>query len=381
MNKNGLYIKYTISCLICIVLVNFSSILNASPLENEIKERLNLIRAIKVTDDSNLLKKYNQDLDASWKYFNENKKSVLPVLLKELKLELRKAAPNNFFLLDIGYFIFLEGANDKVYTKEAIRALYSLDPSSGIIKANFQQLFKFTHKVASQKDPKILEFIDKVFLANVDRSIFIPQHAMTLDPTLMCVFLYGVYGEGAESHIKLLINNPKYTNRMIEILVWIGTNDSLAAVKNAMNKNPTYETFTRALTYMMLIGGQRGKETMLSLKHKKFDKKSQDYYKRVKDVIESQSFDKLKNRFPKPSSDVRLSNVDLKNRLTKMYDNYGRDQDTDPISIMSSTLPKKYLIEQLERIRYRMLHRISDEALSEVKMTNAIINTLSYRLE
>ncbi len=62
-----------------------------------------------------------------------------------------------------------------------------------------------------------------------------------------------------------------------------------------------------------------------------------------------------------------------------MYDNYGKDDSTSPMAIIDADLPSKYLISKLQSIRSRMFYRVSDEALSEIEITNVIINTLRYK--
>jgi len=62
-----------------------------------------------------------------------------------------------------------------------------------------------------------------------------------------------------------------------------------------------------------------------------------------------------------------------------MYDNYGKDQETSPVAILDSEIDKSELISRLIEIRSRMSYRLSDEALSDVQNTNALINALYYR--
>lgn len=349
----------------------------ATSTEQEVLRKLEQIRSIKVTSDTKLLDQYNKQLDESWKFFVRHKKEVLPVLNKQLGLELRKDKPSDFLLLDIGYFLYLEG--DTLYKEEAKRALFSLDHNREIIKRNYQQLFQFTHRVASDGDPRVLEFIDKAFLYKTGISIFVPQHAMTLDGTLMCVFLYGIYGPDSEKHLRTFLVNPNVVKRVIEILIWVGSNNSITQVKKVMIASRDYETFGRALAYMLQTGGPEGRKIMLGLNPKDFDERSQQYYDEGHEAIEAQSYEGLKARFSGFSGDAYLSDNEIKRQLSDMYANYGKDESTNPVAILNSGLPKKYLIGELLKIRSRILYRISDEALSDVKLTNTLINTLHYR--
>ena len=62
-----------------------------------------------------------------------------------------------------------------------------------------------------------------------------------------------------------------------------------------------------------------------------------------------------------------------------MHAHDGKDDSTRPTDILDATLPRDALIGELVAIRARTFRRLSDEALSDVEMTNALINTLRYR--
>ena len=70
---------------------------------------------------------------------------------------------------------------------------------------------------------------------------------------------------------------------------------------------------------------------------------------------------------------------ELKDALSAMYRNYGGDDKTSARAILACGLPRAYLTAELSRIRTKMLFRVSDEALSDVKITNALLNALYYR--
>jgi hypothetical protein len=62
-----------------------------------------------------------------------------------------------------------------------------------------------------------------------------------------------------------------------------------------------------------------------------------------------------------------------------MLQNFGKNDRTSPLAILNSGLATQMLIQNLIQIRSRTLHRLSDEALSEVERTNYLINALRYR--
>ena len=347
--------------------------------EQAVMEKLDMIKSITVSSDSATLAGYNKSLDESWTFFNENKKDVAPILAREINLELKKDNPNDFFLLDIGYFLYTASDKDKQYIEISKNALFKLNPKSEIIIANYNQLFDFTHKVASDRDPRILDFIDKAFLFDSNNSIPLPQHSMELDPTSICVFLYGVYGPDAEEHLLPFLKNKTVTKKILEILVWIGSVRSINEVNNVMLSQQDYEIFLRATTFMVQVGGPSGKDIILNIDADKLDQKSQQHYDKMIQPISAMSFGMMKEMFAKFPGDSTLTNEELKKRLLDMYDNYGRDENTNPIAYLKSDLPKDYLLEELSKIKSRMFYRISDESLRNVQFINFLINTLYYR--
>ncbi len=173
---------------------------------------------------------------------------------------------------------------------------------------NFPTVFAASH------DTHALALIDRSFLAT-KQQIFIPQHALTLSPALMCVFLYGVYGPASEDHLlRLLEQGNENAKIILEILAWIGTDKSIPLAKK-------FDTFP-------------GEKTL-------------------------------------PPDTV-------KQRLAGMYENYGQDTRTNPAAILNADLSGDYLITELAKIRSHMFHRISDEALEDVRISNFLIYALLF---
>ena len=110
-----------------------------------------------------------------------------------------------------------------------------------------------------------------------------------------------------------------------------------------------------------------------------FDAKSQAYYAKVRSSIEATSYERLRGQFRRFPDTGPVSDAELKTRLADMYANYGRDDRTSPQAFLASGLPAAYLIAELTRVRERTFYRLSDEALTDVKITNALINTLRYK--
>jgi len=365
----------SVAVAILAMLIMIGNMSSAATVEEETLAHLGRIRAMKADADAKTVESYNKTMDEAWKFFNANKVSVLPVLRKELKRELQSERPNYMVILDSGYFIRLQPeATDKELGRAA---LLKLDPSAPIIRQNQQQLFHFAHLVAADQDPQILPFLDRAFLKK-GVSVYLPQHSLKLDETLACVFLYGIHGQTSEQHLRSLLGDRDIAKKVLEILIWLGSPESVTAVKAVMMGNRDYETFARGTAFMMSAGGPQGRSFMLSINSKDFDIKSQQYYEKVRNNIEAVSYETLKKQFSGESKPI-LTDSELKRRLAAIYENYGKDKDTEPSAIFASTLPNDFLISELKGIRSRMFYRLSDEALDDVQMTNAILNALYFK--
>lgn len=66
---------------------------------------LETLKAMRAGADEKTTADYNKSMDEAWKFYNDNQASVLPILRREIALELQKAKPNDMLLLDIGYFL------------------------------------------------------------------------------------------------------------------------------------------------------------------------------------------------------------------------------------------------------------------------------------
>jgi len=354
----------------------------AAVTEKDVIERMDFIRSIKVTSDKEKLRQYNNEMDKAWQYFKDNSKETLPILKKQLELEAGKDKPGHFLMLDVGYFLYLSGEPE--YRQTAQKAFYKIDPLDPVVNANQQQLFEFAYRLSQSKDPAILPYLDKAFLSRENAVIFVPQHSMKLERGLINVFLYGAYGPESEQHLQQLLQQNYKTNVelsrfIVELLIWIGTEKSLPQVKALMEAQRDHDTFLRCVAYFMSVGGNEGKQVMLNLDTNKLDPKSSEYYQGVKDNIKKTSFEMYQNMLAGIPGEKQLGNDEVKARLEAMHENFGKDNETHPLAILNADLPKEYLAEQMQKIRSRMLFRLSDEALTDVKITNALLNALRYR--
>lgn len=363
-------------CLAIALLVLGASAAHAATVEEDTLKWLEVLRAIRPEGAVADTDRYNRQMDDAWKFFRANRTEVLPILRKELSAEMRQPRPNQLVLLDIGYFIRLQDAPaDKELGRQAF---FAVDGDAEIVRWNSDQLFRYAHAVAPDRDARTLAYLDKHFLRGKVTAV-VPQHALTLDETLVCVFLYGIYGEGAERHLKSQLTDRAAAQRIIEILVWIGSPESVPEVNAAMMARRDYDTFTRATAFMMTAGGPDGRAALLAVPIRDFDARAQEYYGKVRARIEATSYESLQAQFGRYPDPGPITDAELKQRLAAMYRAHGSDDRTSPRSFLASGLPKDYLIAELTRIRSSMLHRVSDEALSDVKVTNAVLNALYYK--
>jgi hypothetical protein len=279
-------------------------------------------------------------------------------------------------LLDAGRFLFAHGGPaDKDAGKTA---LFAIDPAAEIIRWNWQELFEFTHEVAASGDARVLPWIDKAFLPG-GAAIFVPQHAMRLDDTLVCVFLYGAQGADVESHLTPLLADAAVSRRVLEILIWLGSPASNEAVRKAMQSRRDKDTFERAVAFLMTAGGPKGRAILLQVKPADLDAASSSYYEGIKGHVESTDYAAVRKSLDEIPGDSRLGDDEVRKRLAAMIANRGRDDRTAPRAILDSSLPRDFLAAQLRQVRRAALTRISDEALEDVKVTNALMNALYYR--
>ena len=115
----------------------------------------------------------------------------LPILRSRLKAETAAPHLSDLVVLDTGYYVYL---NDQAEGKAvALDALAHLNFQAPIVVSNNKELFQFMRRAAKNHDPAVLPLIERAFLGS-NKPIFIPAHALKLDGTLICVFLYGAYG-------------------------------------------------------------------------------------------------------------------------------------------------------------------------------------------
>ncbi len=362
--------------LLGILAVVDASTAGAATLEQETVTRIEQIRAIKAGQNSATMATYNQEMDAAWKFYTSHKPEILPILRAQLKTEIDRGQPSDMVLLDVGLFIH---ENDSSEGKALAReALFRLNPRAAVVNENWKELFELVHGAAEDHDARVLDLIDRNFLTS-DQKIFIPQHVLQLDGTLICVFLYGTYGTDAETHLRAKLQDHSVTRRILELLVWLGSPDSVRQVGDVLSASPNYETFSRVTAFMMQAAGPAGRDFMLKLDPSKLDPQSREYLSKIHSAIQAMSFETIRGSLASFPGDKKLSDPEVRLRIDAMIANYGKDERTSPMAILDSGLGPDSLIASLLKVRSRSLYRLSDEALSDVEVTNTLVNALRYR--
>jgi hypothetical protein len=139
-----------------------------------------------------------------------------------------------------------------------------------------------------------------------------------------------------------------------------------------------HETFVRAATFLMTMGGPQGRWLLLGVNPRELDARTREYYAKIRRPVEETTFLELRKRFGDGETQ-RIPDEELKTRIAAMNAGYGRDLRVSPAAILDSGLPREFLIEQLTRTRGLLLRRAAAEVPADVQRTNAILNALRYR--
>jgi hypothetical protein len=349
--------------------------------EQETLDRLARMRAMPAVTAGGEAQQQRRDLDAAWRWFGNNKTVALPVLRRELAAELKKPQPSQLVLLDVGYF--LRSLGEPADRALSMRALLAIDPAGIVPRTQNQQLFRFIHAIAADRDPRLFPLIDQVFLRG-DVTVLVPQQGYTVDATSVCIYLYGQYGALAEQHLRGLLNDPAVVNRALEVLMWVGSPDSVPAVA-ALLASADADTFARAATFMLRAGGPLGRDALLAFDPRGLQGKARQFYMQTRPQLGAMHFNALVQQLSdappaeKAPPPRRLDEAAARQVLASLSAAYGSYEGVQPIELALAAMPTAQLIDELLRLRERSLLRISAEALADIDTTNTLINTLRFR--
>ena len=353
---------------------------DANSIEGQVKARIDAMRAVVVAPNEarnqERVDAIARQMDATWQFFDSNRAKALPVLRAQLAAEARRPGRNPFVLLGVGFYLYTHG--DKVDREPAKAALFDIDSTAPVIRWNYEQYFYFVHAVASEHDERVLPLLDAAFLDKA-APLVIPEYALNLDEGLVCVLLYGAYGPGAEQHLVEQLKNPARVRRAIEVLVWIGSPASNAAVVQAMTANPNLETFARGTAFLMQSGGPEGRGILLGMDASKLDPQSADALARSRTHIETVSYAWYKSIVDRMPGAATMPDAELRKRLQAAAAGRSQNEALSPKAIFASAIPREELVAGLTAARDAMLRHVYDQVLQDVRTTDMMINGLRYR--
>jgi len=321
----------------------------------------------------------NQRLDRAWKTIEASGPAAIPVVRAALVAETaRPEKPDYFFLLDASHLL---ATLDPQNQWDAIApALARIDPDDATIHANTEPYFRLCHQLAQTGRPDALPAL-LPFLRVKQAMIFLPQHELRLNPTFMCIFLFGSYGPSSEDTLlERLDSHPAERARILEILRWIGTGKSFAPVSKLYTPQQSYDILLRAFSALLAVGGEPGRKFLLETPVAAMDEKFRTYYARMHSILMIPGFEFNACELQKTKhedSTKPLSRAELDQLLSRLDANSGNEDLRNPMAVLlsagASDLPK------LIHIRSRMLFRLSDEALDDVRQANTLITALSSK--
>ncbi|RPI26859.1 MAG: hypothetical protein EHM61_10410 [Acidobacteria bacterium] len=360
--------------LLLAVTGNWARATDRTGLERQIES----LKGLTLPEDEAGRKALGEKLQTVWNSIDKQAVEAVPILIQSLRAELESPDPDDYFLTDVGYYLASRKETGAVDCSWA--ALEKVDPENAMVQAFPRLLFSWALNLSSTQDPRILPILDRLFLAR-QYSLFIPEHALQLPPPLVCVLLYGVFGKEAEPHLlRTLEARPETRERIMTLLGWIGSERSTEAAKHIVASGACGEQVLWAADVLIRFAGPAGRDFLQKASAEKCDEEIRKQWKQYHKILNGRSFDAImKELKPIEAGEETVPENVLKERLSLMYENYGKDDETNPLALLRSTLPARFLVDQLIGIRSRMLHRVSDEALHDVQTTNRLIEALMYR--
>src|SRR6202049_3177203 len=321
----------------------------------------------------------NTRLDRAWKTVEALGLAAIPVVRVALVAETARAGkPDYFFLFDASHLL---STLDSQNQWDAIApALARIEPDDATIRANTDPYFPLCHQLAQTGRPDALSAL-LPFLRVKEAVVFLPQHDLTLNPTLMCVFLFGSFGPSAEDTLlERLESHPGERARILEILGWVGTAKSFGPVSKVYTPQQSYDMLLRAFSVLISLGGEPGRRFLLETRVAAMDEKFRGYSAHGQSSLLIPGFEYNACQLTKLShedSTKLLSRAELDHLLAQMDANYGKEDVITAMTVLLSAAGCD--VPALIHIRSRMLFRLSDEALDDAKEIGILINALSTK--
>lgn len=327
--------------------------------------RIAQIRAMPPAPNAAAAGAQRRELDAAWRFFGDYREDAVPLLRRELAAELRAARPSQQLLLDAAYFLVAYGGTESDRAL-ATQAALAIQPDATL---DGPQLFRLLHEVAASRDVRLLPLVDRAFLRKAV-SLPLPQQGSAIDENGVRVLLYGRFGAAGERHLAAQLHDRELAKPVLDILLLTGSPDSVPAVE-AMLQNADMEIFTRAVNFLLRAGGPQGRQALLALKPQGLSKEAVEFFTPIRQQLARQ---------PAPQAGQgKVPDSEVRRQLDALEASNGSYDGVDPAAIVQSRLPKQELTERLTRIRERSCVRVTNEALSDIETTSALLNAISYR--
>lgn len=342
-------------------------------LRKRLAPHLDYTRSVGKLQPDTLPANVSEGLDANYRAITDEGDEGRRVVREAVLAESALTPPNSFFLLDMGHFLVGESCPD---TAASAVAYAALDPADPIVRIGSQDLFEFGFALAQRGLPATPEATLRAALTET-HDLPIPQHATSFDPTVQAVYLLAPFGSAGETAIAAALKQESSRDRALEVLGWIGSPASVPAVMGALGQDHDAETLERALQFLMTLGGAEGRQALQAFDAKDLAAAEQASLAKAREAIPKLSFHALRDEVGggvtvKPASELRQ-------RFARMIEDLGRDDSFEPSYVLDSDLPRAELTEWLRATRAAQLRRQSNEALNDVKITNALIFALSLR--
>jgi hypothetical protein len=342
------------------------------------RRHLDGLRGVQVTKGKAALNALNKKMDDAWTFIKGHPEGIA-LVQEELAKAITAPKPDQFFLLDMAY-LSVDTLGAKAL-EPATAALERIDPASGIIQANKEELFHFIMKMGElgASSGQYLAQLDRIYLQHEESlDYFKAPHVVRFVPFDVRCMVYGACGSAAADHLAALLPASKSPARILQVLSAIGSEANVPGAKAAMKAGADYDVISAGLTFMMQLGGPSGREAVLALDQAKFSGKARAFLAQTRPAVEAVNFDAfvatLTKLDPKSVSDEKLQTL-----LDKMEANDGADDETPPAAMVKSGLATDALLTQLKRIRARSFRRQNNHVLEELPITNMVINALQFK--
>jgi hypothetical protein len=354
-------------------------ICTASPTD-EVERNIDLLRGITVPGESSAIAKLNERMDTAWRFLEKHKAQALPRAKAELKQEIDVKSPDQFFLMDVGYFLI---RNDPESVELPLAALQHIDPTTGVIQANWQELFHFAMRLGESGKfvETYLAEMDRIFLTNsLSVKFFAAPHWIDFNPADQIGFVYGVVGEPAAAHLDKVIAAPgPYQTLALRMMSSVGSEADVPAVEAALNSATTFKQAAAAITVLMEVGGPSGQAAVLRYDGSKADEKTRQYLNKVRNAVASVDIAYFERQLASVYPTKHLSKSAVKRALDQMDRHNGADDETPPIDVFRSGLPANELIARLKKIRALSFRRENNHVFGDLPITNLLINGLQFK--